>query len=235
MRQPTVRRPWAPRGQTPILKSDDRHDRLSAISALTVSPKRRRLGLYLDILDHNVKADDFEVFVERRLRRIRRPIILVIDRHSVHRSAAKRLLARYPKRLRVEWLPAYAPELNPAEQVWNRTQYTDLAHFAPDDVPHLGRSVNGSLQRTRSQQTPLRSFLNHAKWPLRHVESNIQRSIISNDICSWSSELDNNNNGTWSATAVPSSNITFGFCDVMSATRTSTSNFTGFVICSAVS
>ena len=177
MRQPTVRRPWAPRGQTPILKSDDRHDRLSAISALTVSPKRRRLGLYLDILDHNVKADDFEVFVERRLRRIRRPIILVIDRHSVHRSAAKRLLARYPKRLRVEWLPAYAPELNPAEQVWNRTQYTDLAHFAPDDVPHLGRSVNGSLQRTRSQQTPLRSFLNHAKWPLRHVESNIQRSI----------------------------------------------------------
>ena len=166
MLQPTVRRTWAPRGQTPILKSDDRRDRLSAISALTVSPKRRRLGLYFDILDHNVKTDDFEQFVERLLRRIRRPIILVIDRYSVHRSAAKRLLARHRKRLSIEWLPAYAPELNPAEQVWNRTKHTDLANFVPDDVEHLGCSVNDSLKRTRSQQSLLRSFLNHTKWPL---------------------------------------------------------------------
>ena len=89
MLQPTVRRTWAPQGQTPILKSDDRRDRLSAISALTVSPKRRRLGLSFDILDHNVKTDDFEAFIERLLRRVRRPIILVIDRYSVHRGAAQ--------------------------------------------------------------------------------------------------------------------------------------------------
>ena len=81
MLQPTVRRTWAPRGQTPILKSCDRRDRLSAISAVTVSPERRRLGLYFDILTHNVKADDFEVFVDHLLRRIGRPVILVIDRY----------------------------------------------------------------------------------------------------------------------------------------------------------
>ncbi len=166
MLQPTVRRTWAPKGQTPILKSYDRHDRLSAISAITVSPKRRRLGLYFDILDHNVKADDFEMFVDRLLRRIRRPIILVIDRYSVHRSAAKRLLARHPKRLSIEWLPAYAPELNPDEQVWNHTKHADLANFVPNDVWHLGRSVNDSLKRTRSQQGLLRSFFKHADLPL---------------------------------------------------------------------
>lgn len=166
MLQPTVRRTWAPRGQTPILKSYDRHDRLSAISALTVSPKRRRLGLYFDILDHNVKTDDFEVFVERLLRRIRRPITLVLDRYSVHRSAMRRLLVRYPKRLRVEWLPAYAPELNPDEQVWNRAKYTDLANFIPDDVEHLGHALADSLRQTRSQQNLLRSFFKHAQLPL---------------------------------------------------------------------
>ena len=106
MLQPTVRRTWAPKGKTPILKCYDRRDRLSAISAVTVSPKRRRLGLYFDILDHNVKAEDFEAFVERLLRRVGRPIILVIDRYSVHRSAAKKLLARHRKRLSIEWLPA---------------------------------------------------------------------------------------------------------------------------------
>lgn len=162
MLQPTVRRSWAPRGQTPILKSYDRRDRLSAISALTVSPMRRRVGLYFDILDHNVTAADFETFVDHLLQRIRRPVVLVIDRYSVHRRAAKRLLARH-RRLSIEWLPAYAPELNPDEQVWNRTKYADLANFVPNDLLHLGRSVATSLRSTRSQQTLLRSLFQHAK------------------------------------------------------------------------
>lgn len=166
MLQPTVRRTWAPRGKTPILKSYDRRDRLSAISAVTVSPKRRRLGLYFDILDHNVKADDFERFVDDLLRRVGRPVILVIDRYSVHRSAAKKLLAKHPRRLSIEWLPAYAPELNPDEQVWNRAKYTDLANFVPDDVLHLGRSVAASLRKTRGQPSLLRSFFKHAELPL---------------------------------------------------------------------
>jgi transposase len=166
MLQPTVRRTWARKGQTPILKSYDRRDRLSAISAITVSPKRRRLGLYFDLLDHNVLADDFQAFVDQLLRRVGRPIILVIDRYSVHRSAAKALLARHAKRLQIEWLPAYAPELNPDEQVWNHTKYADLANFVPDDILHLGRSVCASLRALRSQQTLLLSFFNHAKLPL---------------------------------------------------------------------
>lgn len=163
MLQPTVRRSWAPKGCTPIHKSWDRHDRLSAISAVKISPTRKRLGLYFDILDHNVKADDFEGFVETLLRRIGRPIILIIDRYAVHRSAARRLLRRFPTRLEIEWLPAYAPELNPDEQVWNRTKYTDLANFIPNDTLTLGRAVAKSLRHTRSQQTLLRSFFKHAQ------------------------------------------------------------------------
>jgi transposase len=166
MLQPTVRRSWAPKGQTPILKCYDRRDRLSAVSALTVSPRRRRLGLYFDILDHNVKADDFEAFIDRLLRRVGRPLIVVLDRYAVHRSAARRLLAEHTKRLSIEWLPAYAPELNPDEQVWNRAKFTDLANFVPDDAQHLGRSVARSLRRTRSDQALLRSFFKHAKLPL---------------------------------------------------------------------
>ncbi len=166
MLQPTVRRTWAPKGKTPIHKSWDRHDRLSAISAITVSPTRRRLGLYFDILDHNVKTDDFETFVEHLMKRIRHRVILVMDRLKVHRSAAHKLRTRFPKRLQIEWLPAYAPELNPDEQVWNRAKYTDMANFLPDDVLQLGRAVAASIRKTRSQQTLLRSFFKHAQLPL---------------------------------------------------------------------
>lgn len=166
MLQPTVRRSWAPVGQTPIHHSWDRRDRLSAISAITVSPQRRRLGLYFDILDHNVKTDDFEAFVVHLRRRLSRSITLVMDRYSVHRSAARRLEARFGRRVRIEWLPAYAPELNPDEQVWNRAKYTDLANFIPDDVDELGHAMAASFRKTRSQQWVLRSFFKHAELPL---------------------------------------------------------------------
>jgi len=166
MLQPTVRRTWAPKGQTPIHHSWDRRDRLSAISAITVSPQRKRLGLHFDILDHNVKTEDFEWFVVSLLRKLGRPIILVMDRYQVHRSAARRLGARFGKRIRIEWLPPYAPELNPDEQVWNRAKYTDLANFIPDDIYELGHALAGSLRKTRDEQSLLRSFFKHAKLPL---------------------------------------------------------------------
>ena len=56
MLQPVVRRTWAPRGQTPILRQWDRRDRLSTISALTVAPRRRRIGLYRALYPHNIRS-----------------------------------------------------------------------------------------------------------------------------------------------------------------------------------
>ncbi len=166
MLQPTVRRTWAPRGETPVLDCWDRHDRLSVISAITVSPQRKRLGLYFDIFDHNIVTNDFEMFVVRLLQQLGRPITLVMDRWPVHRAGAKRLQQRFGRRVRVEWLPAYAPELNPDEQVWNYTKHVDLANFIPDDVLQLGKSIAKSIRSTRTNQTLLRSFIQHAKLEL---------------------------------------------------------------------
>jgi len=153
-------------GQTPIHYSWDRRDRLSAVSAVTVSPKRRRLGLYFDVLDHNVHADDFELFIERVLRKLHRPIIVVMDRYSVHRGAARRLRARFPTRIDIEWLPPYAPDLNPDEQVWRHNKHVDLANFIPDDVETLGRAMVSSLRSIGGRQPLLRSFFEHAKLSL---------------------------------------------------------------------
>ncbi len=163
MLQPVVRRTCAPQGETPALDCWDRRDRLSVISALTVSPRRRRVGLYFDILDHNITTDDFETFVSHLLRKIGRPITMVLDRWQVHRSGVRRLEKRFGRRIRVEWLPAYAPELNPVEHVWGHTKHNDLANYIPDDVLHLGRSINESLRNKRTNQNLLRSFFHAAK------------------------------------------------------------------------
>jgi transposase len=166
MLQPTVRRTWAPEGKTPVSRAWDRHDRWSVLSALTVSPARRRLGLLFDVWPFNVDAD--ATLAMLRHLRARHPggFLLVLDRWSVHRKAARLFLARGDGRVEVEWLPGYAPELNPVEQVWQRAKYTDLANFVPEQAEHLRRAVEDSLVSTRGQQDILRSFFAYAKLKL---------------------------------------------------------------------
>jgi len=65
MLQPVRRRTWAPCGETPLQRAWDRHDRLSAIAALTLSPIRRDVGLYFQLLDRNIQTEDMIWFLTR--------------------------------------------------------------------------------------------------------------------------------------------------------------------------
>jgi transposase len=85
---------------------------------------------------------------------------------SVHRSGARRLVERFGSKLLVEWLPAYAPDLNPVEQVWSHTKYADLANYIPDDVEALAYEVMDSLEQAGTRQQLLRSFFDHAELKL---------------------------------------------------------------------
>ena len=166
MLQPVVRRTWAPRGHTPRLRQWDRHDRLSVVSAISVSPQHHRLGLCWEAHRDNLRTEQMVAFL-RALRRRHAPgLILILDRWSVHRAAARRLLERSGRRLQVEWLPSHAPELNPVEQVWNHAKYADLPNRAPEDIDELELLVHGSIAQTRSQAQLLRSFFRTAKLKL---------------------------------------------------------------------
>jgi transposase len=166
MLQPVRRRTWAPCGQTPLQQAWDRHDRLSAIAVLALSPVRRDPSLFFQLLKHNVQAEDMIWFLTQMHHHFRRKIILVWDRLNVHRAAAKHFEASHPEWFTFEWLPAYAPELNPTEQIWNHAKYSDLANFVPDDVTHLNREVRNSFQDQQQSPNLLRSFFQHAKLSL---------------------------------------------------------------------
>ena len=122
MLAPTVLRTWAPRGETPLLRHWGRHDRISVISGLSVSPERQRLGLYYQWHHHNIRQIEVCGFLSHLLRHLRGPVIVLWDRLWLHRSPAAHDMCRRVPRLRLEYFPAYAPELNPDEQVWSLTK-----------------------------------------------------------------------------------------------------------------
>jgi len=166
MLQPVVRRTWAPRGQTPQLRQWDRHDRLSVVSAISVSPQRHRLGLCWEAHRDNLRTEQLLGFLRTLRRRQSNGLILILDRWSVHLAAVRRLLARPSRRLQVEWLPSHAPDLNPVEQVWNHAKYSDLPNRTPEDIDELESLVHDSIAQTRSESQLLRSFFRTAKLKL---------------------------------------------------------------------
>jgi transposase len=165
MLQPIVRRTWAPRGITPVHRSWARHDRLSVISALTLSPKRRRIGLYFSIHRDNIHANATLQFIRRIRRQLGgRKLLLVWDRLNVHRSAATQLTKT--DAIKIEWLPAYAPDLNPVESIWRQTKYADLANLLPVDLNHLEAEVIVSLLFQRDDQERLAAYFRHSGLPI---------------------------------------------------------------------
>jgi putative transposase len=66
------------------------------------------------------------------------------------------------KRIIVEWLPPYAPDLNPVECVWSHTKYGDLANIAPDNLRTLEHAVVTSLSETRSRHDLFEGFFHGA-------------------------------------------------------------------------
>src|SRR5262249_44854923 len=136
---PLVSRSLAPRGQPLILRVPGGHrEKVSAIAGLSLSPHARRLGLYFETYpDRHITSVQTAAFLRDLLRHLRGPVIVVWDNGPMHKGEPiRRVLADYP-RLTVEWLPPYAPELNPVEHLWNHVKYGQLANFTTDDVEVL--------------------------------------------------------------------------------------------------
>jgi len=157
------RRTWAPRGQTPVQRAWDRYDRLSVISAVTLSSRRRQIGLPFQIHEENIRTATAVAFVKQLRRQLGRPLIVVWDRWQVHRAAAKQIEKSRTKRIEFEWLPAYAPELNPVEPRWSHAKYSQLANFVPEDATQLKRSVRSALKRQSCDHALKRSFFKSAR------------------------------------------------------------------------
>lgn len=165
MLTPTVRRTWAPQGDTPVLSCWDRRDRLSAISCITMSPQRARLNFYFTLLpdNANVTAEDVVAFLRQVKAQLGGPFTVIWDGSRVHSRArvVKRYLAKHPE-IVAETLPSYAPELNPDEGVWGWTKYGRLANLAAANTLDLRRRVQEEFQVLRADRQLLDSFIQNA-------------------------------------------------------------------------
>ncbi len=168
MLSPLVRRTLAPRGVTPALPASAARDRISAISCITLSPRRYLPGLYFELLPDNVNvtAEHVVAFL-RQLKGSLPRFTVVWDRNNIHSKArvVQEFLAANPSVV-AEDFPGYVPELNPDEGVWGYTKYGRLANFAPTRTQELRERVEEELRQLKRHAYILYSFIEHTDLPL---------------------------------------------------------------------
>lgn len=132
---PTVTRCWSRIGQqrvipTPGVRADKQWDwgAVDPVSGRTVHvlhPQRNSHG-FRRLLAAIARAFELPAHPQRR-------IVLFVDNDKAHQAqSVQRLLAKYPARIHLEWLPPYSPELNPQEDIWRhlRRRVTHNYYFA---------------------------------------------------------------------------------------------------------
>jgi transposase len=101
--------------------------------------------------DHAITSEDVVAFLEHLLREVPGPMVVIRDGAPIHRShTTQEFLANgTAHRLPVERLPAYAPELNPGEGLWQQLKGVELRNVCCFDIPHLRGELRDAVKRVR--------------------------------------------------------------------------------------
>jgi transposase len=163
MLQPLVRRTWAKRGQTPLLKAWDRHDRMTAITALVLEPHRttRKFRMYFQLQRRNANHETLFWFLVHLRRELKNPLVVIWDRLGAHRKAERHFAKLEIPGISFESLPAYCPKLNPIEHVWSTTKYGRLANWPAPSITELETRLQQEFNQQKTEQQLLRG---HFEW-----------------------------------------------------------------------
>jgi transposase len=155
--RPQRYRTWAPRGQTPVLQYHFRWKKLSLIAGITW------WNFYFKLFPNAIKAPQLIEFLTHLMRHVRRPVLVIWDGLPGHRSADVRdFVAAQRGRLALEFLPGYAPELNPVEYIWGYLKKYEIPNLCPHELWELSDAARAALRRMRRRPTLVRAFWKQA-------------------------------------------------------------------------
>lgn len=113
---------WSPRGQTPKQRVTGQRGSVSAMSAIN-----GRGRLVFQLHEKRIASAEVIAFLRELLRQHpRRPLVVVMDQAPPHVSKATKAFIMSEPRLHVFHLPAYSPDWNPDEKVWNHLKHQEL-------------------------------------------------------------------------------------------------------------
>lgn len=144
---------WAPTGETPVLRCKLTRDHFSVISA--ISPEGQ---LYLTIQEKSFDSDGVVAFLQQLLDQTSGNLLIIWDGAPIHRSQTIKdfLAAGAARRIWLERLPAYAPDLNPAEGIWHYLKHVELKNTCHHTMVELHQNLFAAAARLQRKPEIIR-------------------------------------------------------------------------------
>ena len=165
--RPPKARTWAPRGRTPVVTVSGKGSGRVSVAGLVCLKPGARGHLYYRVRIHrgrkgerrSMSEADYAGLITAAHKELHAPVILIWDRLNTHISAAMRaFISSHPGWLTEVRLPAYAPDMNPAEGAWANMK-NGLGNLAVRDVDQLAAIMKNRLKRIQYRPALIDGFL----------------------------------------------------------------------------
>lgn len=152
--QTTTMAVWAPRGQTPVIRSDMQRDKVNFYGTLDL-----HTGKEIVLRTTEMNAQTSVQHLQQILAAFPgRPIVLCWDRATWHkRTVVGNFLEAHP-RLEIVHFPIGAPDLNPQEQVWKATRRAVSHNHLTPKLPQLADQFEEHLEQSTFQSSFLHRY-----------------------------------------------------------------------------
>jgi transposase len=160
---PGVVRTYAPCGETPLLKVLLTRKHLSVMSGVTTAGQLATLTRR-----RSMTGKDSALFLQHLSQYLCQKLLVIWDGLNIHRAEEVKTLLScgWARLIHVEQFPAYAPDLNPDEGVWQQLKHVELRNLCCTDLDHLEAELVLAIRRMRRRPELIQSFFTGAKLDL---------------------------------------------------------------------
>lgn len=147
---------YGPKGKTPVIDKWLTRDHLSVMAGFTPTGK-----VYTLVRPESLSSSHSVVFLEHLLRQTGRRLLVIWDGSPIHRWKAVRewLDNGGAKRVHLEMLPGYAPDLNPLDAGgWHHLKHVEMRNLSCMDLEELHLELHLAIGRLRQKPHLIHSF-----------------------------------------------------------------------------
>ncbi len=121
-------------------------------------------SFYFRLYPGTIRSPEIVQFLDHLRRHVPGKLLIIWDGLRQHRSRMVRdFVDELDGQVHLEYLPAYAPELNPVEYIWGHWKSHELPNLCPKDFASLSCHARRALRRMRRRPTLVTAFWKQAE------------------------------------------------------------------------
>jgi transposase len=172
-------RTYAPCRQPPVLRWPSTRNHLSVMSGITMAGRLSTM-----VRDEAPDSRESVVFLKHLLPHVSDILLVVWDGSPMHRGHVRACLAAGgAQQIHVEQLPAYAPDLNPAEGIWQQFTNVEMRHLCCRNLACLRSELDLAIRRLRRNPLSLLRVLPEQGYPSKIkfcMQHSVEQAIATN-------------------------------------------------------